>query len=228
MQNAVRAPHFSLWHDTRSTAYHRDNLEFLQWMKRFWDANYGGQGYDAVARRKGAPAEPPATIAPLSASKPALTAGGARSGGRTPVGGYRTGSAQPNEAVQQLQSQVKELSSHLEGLEKERDFYFEKAGLMSTSLQRMLTTLISCVISRSLFSSKSKFLRAKARTTTPCERFRRSSIQPRFVFEKSFLQPSNTQYRKDLKCLTRRRRSMKKKRSRRIHYSCFPCLLSYP
>ena len=154
MQNAVRIQHISLSHDTRSTIPHRDNLEFLQWMKRFWDANYGGQGYDAVARRKGAPAEPPATIAPLPASKPALTAGGARSGGRTPVGGYRTGSAQPNEAIQQLQGQVKELSSHLEGLEKERDFYFEKAGLMFNISPTRAYDIISCVISRSLFSSK--------------------------------------------------------------------------
>lgn len=119
----------------------QDNLEFLQWMKRFWDANYGGQGYDAVARRKGAPAEPPATIAPLSASKPALTAGGARSGGRTPVGGYRSGSAQSNEAVQQLQGQVKELSSHLEGLEKERDFYFEKLRDIEILVQQQLEVL---------------------------------------------------------------------------------------
>lgn len=112
-------------------------------MKRFWDANYGGQGYDAVARRKGAPAEPPATIAPLPASKTALSAaGGARSGGRTPVGGYRTGSAQP-EAVQQLLGQVQELKSHLEGLEKERDFYFEKAGLLFISPPRVLTTLLA-------------------------------------------------------------------------------------
>lgn len=49
-------------------------------------------------------------------------------GGKTPVGGYRSGSAQPNEAVQLLQAQVKELSAHLEGLEKERDFYFEKVS----------------------------------------------------------------------------------------------------
>lgn len=56
----------------------RDNLEFLQWVKRFWDANYGGQGYDPVARRKGAPADPPATIAPLgpSTSRTGLSAGG--------------------------------------------------------------------------------------------------------------------------------------------------------
>jgi RP/EB family microtubule-associated protein len=113
--------------DPTKTAHHRDNLEFLQWMKRFWDANYGGQGYDAVGRRKGVAADPPATIAPLAAgSRTTPVGGGARAGGRTPVGGFRSGSAQPNEAVQQLQAQVKELSTHLEGLEKERDFYFEK------------------------------------------------------------------------------------------------------
>ena len=100
-------------------------------MKRFWDANYGGRGYDAVARRKGAPADPPATIAPLATARatPLGTGTATRAGGRTPVGGYRSGSAQPNEAVQQLQAQVKELSSHLEGLEKERDFYFEKVSI---------------------------------------------------------------------------------------------------
>ena len=91
-------------------------------MKRFWDSNYGGRPYDAVGRRKGAPMEPPATVAPISA----LCAAGGRAGGRTPVGGFRSGSSQSNEAVSQLQAPVKELSTHLEGHEKERDFYFEK------------------------------------------------------------------------------------------------------
>lgn len=31
----------------------QDNLEFLQWFKRFWDSNYPGGEYDAVARRRG-------------------------------------------------------------------------------------------------------------------------------------------------------------------------------
>ena len=31
----------------------QDNLEFLQWLKRFWDQNYPGGEYDAVGRRKG-------------------------------------------------------------------------------------------------------------------------------------------------------------------------------
>ena len=98
-------------------------MEFLQWLKRFWDSNYGGQAYDAVGRRKGVPMDP-VTVAPLSAATGLGVTG--RAGGRTPVGGFRSGSAQSNEAVSQLQAQVKELSSHLEGLEKERDFYFEK------------------------------------------------------------------------------------------------------
>ena len=110
---------------------HRDNLEFLQWIKRFWDTNYGGQGYDPVARRRGAPTDTPATIAPLAPSARAtggggLHAGGARAGGRTPVSGHRAGSTQPNEALQNLQTQLREMNVHLEGLEKERDFYFAK------------------------------------------------------------------------------------------------------
>ncbi|KIM66903.1 hypothetical protein SCLCIDRAFT_1210959 [Scleroderma citrinum Foug A] len=108
----------------------QDNLEFLQWMKRFWDSNFGGQGYDAVARRRGAPTDTPATIAPLSSSRTgSATAGlgiGGRSGGKTPISGHRAGSTQPNEAMQALQTQLREMTTHLEGLEKERDFYFAK------------------------------------------------------------------------------------------------------
>ena len=31
----------------------QDNFEFLQWFKRFFDANYQGQDYDPVAARGG-------------------------------------------------------------------------------------------------------------------------------------------------------------------------------
>merc|ERR1712002_4989 len=31
----------------------QDNFEFIQWFKKFFDANYGGQDYDAVAMRGG-------------------------------------------------------------------------------------------------------------------------------------------------------------------------------
>ncbi|KAJ8521690.1 hypothetical protein ONZ45_g1641 [Pleurotus djamor] len=122
----------------------QDNLEFLQWLRRYWDANYGGQGYDPVARRKGAPGDPPATVAPLGPSSSSTRAGlstGGRAGGRTPVGGPRSGSAQSNEAVLALQGQVKELSGHLEGLEKERDFYFEKLRDIEIIVQQQLEAL---------------------------------------------------------------------------------------
>lgn len=33
----------------------QDNFEFLQWFKKFFDANYGGTEYDAVAQREGLP-----------------------------------------------------------------------------------------------------------------------------------------------------------------------------
>ena len=66
-------------------------------------------------------------MAPLSTGR--VTGGGlgvgGRSGGKTPIGGHRAGSAQP-ELVQNLQAQLREMSTHLEGLEKERDFYFSK------------------------------------------------------------------------------------------------------
>jgi RP/EB family microtubule-associated protein len=117
----------------------RDNLEFLQWMKRFWDSNYGGQGYDAVGRRRGAPTDTPATIAPLASGRSSgsnTLAVGARAGGKTPVGGHRAGSAQSHEAVQNLQAQLREMSTHLEGLEKERDFYFSKVCSMARMTRR--------------------------------------------------------------------------------------------
>ncbi|KAJ7744021.1 calponin homology domain-containing protein [Mycena maculata] len=121
----------------------QDNLEFLQWMKRYWDANYGGAPYDAVGRRKGAPGDPPAPLSPTRA-----TAAG-RPGGRTPVAGARSNtpgarSGTPNGAtvhVQALTAQVRELTAHLEGLEKERDFYFEKLRDIEILAQQKMEVL---------------------------------------------------------------------------------------
>ncbi|KAJ7270481.1 calponin homology domain-containing protein [Mycena rebaudengoi] len=121
----------------------QDNLEFLQWVKRFWDANYAGGEYDAVARRKGAPGDSPATLAVRSAAsaEPAARA----TGGRTPVGGARVGGAgggpRNDVQVQALTAQVAELSGHLEGLEKERDFYFEKLHGIEVLAQQKIEAL---------------------------------------------------------------------------------------
>jgi len=101
----------------------QDNLEFMQWIKRFWENNYPGHAYDPVARRKGTPMEVPATVAPIrSAAKPnaKLTPGA-----RTPVSGHRAGSAMGGQVIA-LQNQLTEMRDSMEGLEKERDFYFSK------------------------------------------------------------------------------------------------------
>ncbi|KAJ7444451.1 calponin homology domain-containing protein [Mycena latifolia] len=119
----------------------QDNLEFLQWLKKFWDANYSGEPYDAVARRKGAPAEPPATLAPARSTTTA-SAAARRGGGRTPVSGHRaTTPSGMAVQVQALQGQVDELTTHLEGLEKERDFYFAKLRDIEMLVQARLEEL---------------------------------------------------------------------------------------
>ena len=43
--------------------------------------------------------------------------------------GHRSASTQPSEAVQNLTAQLREMNVHLEGLEKERDFYFAKVSI---------------------------------------------------------------------------------------------------
>lgn len=55
-------------------------------MKKFWDQNYGGQPYDAVARRKGVALDTPATIAPLP-RQAAHSVATNRAATRTPSGG---------------------------------------------------------------------------------------------------------------------------------------------
>lgn len=103
----------------------QDNLEFLQWMKKFWDQNYGGQPYDAVARRKGVALDTPATIAPL----PRQAAHGVamnRAATRTPSGVRAGSSAASSEFIISLQNQLRDSHGQMEGLEKERDFYFAK------------------------------------------------------------------------------------------------------
>lgn len=99
----------------------QDNLEFLQWTKKFWDLNFPDHDYDAVARRKGAPLPSGGGAAPRAAA--ANT--GARRGGVTPSGGPRVAKAAgPGTAA--LQQEVATLKDTVDNLERERDFYFRK------------------------------------------------------------------------------------------------------
>ena len=101
----------------------QDNLDFLQWTKRFWDQYYPGGDYDAVSRRKGGALPPSGGAAPRAAT----TAGARRTGGTTPTAGPRAGSkAGGGVASAALQQENNTLKETVVGLERERDFYFSK------------------------------------------------------------------------------------------------------
>ncbi|KAL8735439.1 MAG: hypothetical protein Q9181_002837 [Wetmoreana brouardii] len=115
----------------------QDNLEFLQWTKRFWDQYYPGGEYDAVARRKGAGA--PAVAAPAPTTSARTSGAGAARRGTTPTAaparrtGAVGGGGAASAALTQELSQMKETVT---GLERERDFYFSKLRDIELLLQQ--------------------------------------------------------------------------------------------
>ncbi|XP_073348160.1 microtubule-associated protein RP/EB family member 2 isoform X2 [Pagrus major] len=129
----------------------QDNLDFIQWFKKFFDANYDGKEYDPVAARQGQDAIPPPDPGEQifnlpkkshhAASSP--TAGASRSSSTTPKSSTPTsrpssakkipvplapakGEKELEAQVTQLTEQVNTLKLALEGVEKERDYYFSK------------------------------------------------------------------------------------------------------
>ncbi|XP_070065983.1 microtubule-associated protein RP/EB family member 1 isoform X11 [Drosophila virilis] len=149
----------------------QDNFEFLQWFKKFFDANYDGRDYDASAVREGAPmgfgsgaakslpgtssggvASSYRRVPTAAATRPAAATTTAskpiskvppRTNNATPPNRMTVGTtgavkkndsagAQSNHQIEELSSQVRpqvevmDMRLNLEGLEKERDFYFSK------------------------------------------------------------------------------------------------------
>ncbi|KKK17937.1 hypothetical protein P175DRAFT_0556344 [Aspergillus ochraceoroseus IBT 24754] len=112
----------------------QDNLEFLQWTKRYWDQHYPGGDYDAVGRRKAA-GGPVAATAP----RPGASSASSARRGTTPT----TGAARPRAAgagagganVTALQQEISTQKEAIAGLEKERDFYFSKLRDIELLLQ---------------------------------------------------------------------------------------------
>ncbi|CAG2213690.1 MAPRE [Mytilus edulis] len=94
----------------------QDNFEFVQWFKSVFDANYQGNEYDAVAARDGQ--QVGATTKPTNRVSPAVKKPPPQ---RQPVGG-----AGDSGKVEELKQQLNEMRLTIEGLEKERDFYFGK------------------------------------------------------------------------------------------------------
>ncbi|KYN40106.1 Microtubule-associated protein RP/EB family member 1 [Trachymyrmex septentrionalis] len=120
----------------------QDNFEFLQWFKKFFDANYSGaEPYDALAMRGGEPMGSGGNNAPRGGSNakrtsPRDTISSTKPAPRTTVNKvqqpYRAppkntvGNRGDNGKVEELSAQLVELKMSVEGLEKERDFYFGK------------------------------------------------------------------------------------------------------
>ncbi|XP_077375386.1 microtubule-associated protein RP/EB family member 2 isoform X3 [Festucalex cinctus] len=129
----------------------QDNLDFIQWFKKFFDANYDGKEYDPLDARQGQDAIPPPDPGEQifnlpkkshhAASSP--TAGASRSSSTTPKSATPTsrpssakkipsastpakGEKELEAQVTQLTDQVNTLKVALEGVEKERDYYFSK------------------------------------------------------------------------------------------------------
>ncbi|XP_048405811.1 microtubule-associated protein RP/EB family member 1-like isoform X2 [Stegostoma tigrinum] len=118
----------------------QDNFEFVQWFKKFFDANYDGKDYDPILARQGQEAGPPPNHGDQGFSKPKKTL----STGTTvtqkvhptpkvttpkPVSGAPKRAAMVGNGdaqVAELAQQINVLKITVEDLEKERDFYFGK------------------------------------------------------------------------------------------------------
>lgn len=119
----------------------QDNLEFLQWTKRYWDQYYPGGEYDALSRRKasGAPSVPAIGGAPRAAAASAPAARRAPATGGAAGGAPRTrtpgGSGGASAALTQENNALKETVS---SLERERDFYFAKLRDIEVLIQQAM------------------------------------------------------------------------------------------
>jgi len=133
---------------------YQDNLEFLQWMKRYFDLNYSGGEYDAVERRNQAilkanqkpeksSSAPKKESAPtvkktapassnISSKMPSKTtvAPAKKAATKTPepkvTKSESSGDDKSSQKVQELAQANAEMKMNIEAVEKERDFYFGK------------------------------------------------------------------------------------------------------
>ncbi|CAL8317405.1 unnamed protein product [Merluccius merluccius] len=108
----------------------QDNFEFIQWFKKFFDANYDGKEYDPLQRRQSHDSTPPPNPGPMRTSPPVpktvpppqrqINAVPPPRRSAPPV---RTGG---EAELVELNQQLLDLKVTVDGLEKERDFYFGK------------------------------------------------------------------------------------------------------
>jgi len=177
---------------------YQDNLEFLQWMKRYWDLHHNPSApeYNAVAERQrgpsgyhpgsakpAAPDAPPATSTAPSGGPKLRTFPGRDSSGpsgahaphlitttgsqllhqqqhpppQRPSGSLMMTNAQPDlqrQRTEELSKKVVELSSTIECLEKERDWYFAKLREVEVIVQKHPGEPLFADIERVLYATE--------------------------------------------------------------------------
>ncbi|KAL1269941.1 hypothetical protein QQF64_032230 [Cirrhinus molitorella] len=111
----------------------QDNFEFVQWFKKFFDANYDGKEYDPVAARQGQEmATNQSTVATATANKPrkpssAPQRAAPKSTPKTaPAATRGAGTGSGDEEKGALTQMINDLKTTIADMEKERDFYFGK------------------------------------------------------------------------------------------------------
>ncbi|KAG7465737.1 hypothetical protein MATL_G00156710 [Megalops atlanticus] len=112
----------------------QDNFEFVQWFKKFFDANYDGKEYDPLLARQGqdmTPAPNPGLPQRTSPTVPKNMPTPQRALNSTPSTGMRKNPPMARNGgsdaeIMELNQQLMELKLTVDGLEKERDFYFSK------------------------------------------------------------------------------------------------------
>ncbi|XP_015140471.2 microtubule-associated protein RP/EB family member 3 isoform X2 [Gallus gallus] len=127
----------------------QDNFEFIQWFKKFFDANYDGKEYNPLLARQGQDVAPAPNPGDHSFNKPKKLIGTAVPQRTSPTGpkntqhparlgnvpsgilrknspATRNGGSEADAQILELNQQLMDLKLTVDGLEKERDFYFSK------------------------------------------------------------------------------------------------------
>jgi len=112
----------------------QDNLEFLQWIKKYWDTYYSGEEYDALSRRSN---NSPMARRGTKDSTSNIRKTSVNTNKRTiepkkKMSDASTFSKQNSKIdeyekiIAGLNEEIEELKMNVDGLEKERNFYFGK------------------------------------------------------------------------------------------------------
>ncbi|KAJ3073367.1 hypothetical protein HDU98_001716 [Podochytrium sp. JEL0797] len=146
----------------------QDNLEFLQWVKRYWDSYYPGGDYDALARRAASPMGSNANMPPRASatkgsansiatgmkktlSSNSVAASPAPKSARAAAPAPRMSSTMPTAAkrqqemeeeyqrnMEEMTNQAMELKVTVDQVEKEREFYFTKLREIELFVQEQM------------------------------------------------------------------------------------------